>query len=203
MLDKLNAIWEGVLAGIESVQNAFAWLYDKVVGNSWVPDMIEEIKKEFAKLETDMVKPAETATRKVESAFAQMFSNIGGMIDGPLGAFLQPIIGALAPSIGKVIGGIFSKPTVNLPAKADGGPVTGGMPHMVGEEGAEIFVPDSNGTIIPNHELGGASNISVQPVFIGVDAQIQQKINQSLPAIVNAATNGVANAMNRGDRRFR
>lgn len=38
--------------------------------------------------------------------------------------------------------------------KAAGGPVTKGVPYMVGEVGEEVFVPDEDGTIVPNHKLG-------------------------------------------------
>jgi hypothetical protein len=43
---------------------------------------------------------------------------------------------------------------------AEGGAVRGGMPITVGERGRELFVPSTNGTIVPNHELGGGMNIT-------------------------------------------
>jgi len=43
--------------------------------------------------------------------------------------------------------------------KAHGGPVSGGEPYVVGEQGPEVFVPNSNGSIIPNGGMG--NNISV------------------------------------------
>jgi len=46
-----------------------------------------------------------------------------------------------------------------------GGTVTGNKPFVVGEAGAEIFVPNKTGTIIPNDALsqggGGETNVSV------------------------------------------
>lgn len=39
--------------------------------------------------------------------------------------------------------------------RADGGPVSGNTPYIVGERGPELFVPKSGGTIVPNHDLGG------------------------------------------------
>jgi len=42
------------------------------------------------------------------------------------------------------------------PARAAGGPVTRNQPYVVGEKGPEMFVPGQNGTIIPNHALGGS-----------------------------------------------
>jgi hypothetical protein len=43
---------------------------------------------------------------------------------------------------------------------AEGGSVRGGMPITVGERGRELFVPSTNGTIIPNQDMGSASNIT-------------------------------------------
>lgn len=38
-------------------------------------------------------------------------------------------------------------------ARADGGPVDGGKPYLVGERGPEIVVPGQDGTVIPNHAI--------------------------------------------------
>lgn len=38
-------------------------------------------------------------------------------------------------------------------ARADGGPVAGGQPYLVGERGPEIVVPGQDGTVIPNHAI--------------------------------------------------
>ena len=43
---------------------------------------------------------------------------------------------------------------------AEGGSVRGGMPITVGERGRELFIPSSNGTIVPNHDLGSGMNIT-------------------------------------------
>ncbi len=47
-------------------------------------------------------------------------------------------------------------------ARATGGPVSGGTSYLVGEKGPEIFTAPGNGTIIPNHALGGGSGGGVQ-----------------------------------------
>lgn len=56
-------------------------------------------------------------------------------------------------------------------SRADGGYVQGSRPmggatgygkaYMVGERGAELFVPDQDGTIIPNDKLGTTNNINI------------------------------------------
>jgi hypothetical protein len=44
-----------------------------------------------------------------------------------------------------------------IPGRAMGGPVSGGSPYVVGEQGPELFVPHASGTIVPNNKMGGGS----------------------------------------------
>ena len=45
--------------------------------------------------------------------------------------------------------------------EAEGGAVRGGMPITVGERGRELFVPNTSGTIVPNHDMANTgSNIN-------------------------------------------
>ena len=53
---------------------------------------------------------------------------------------------------------------------ANGGRPPVGRPSIVGEKGAELFVPDSAGTIIPNHELGGSSQHTTAEINFNVQA---------------------------------
>jgi hypothetical protein len=47
-----------------------------------------------------------------------------------------------------------------LPSFSSGGRVNKGMPVTVGEAGKEIFIPQSSGTIVPNNQTGGSTNIN-------------------------------------------
>ena len=50
-----------------------------------------------------------------------------------------------------------------FPGFANGGPVMGGSPIIVGERGPELFVPGSNGNVVPNNAMGGNTyQITVQ-----------------------------------------
>jgi len=40
--------------------------------------------------------------------------------------------------------------------RAAGGPVSLGLPYLVGERGPELFVPSTSGTVVSNDKLGGA-----------------------------------------------
>ena len=43
---------------------------------------------------------------------------------------------------------------------AEGGSINAGQPAVVGERGRELFIPNTSGTIVPNHEMGSGSNIT-------------------------------------------
>ncbi len=49
-----------------------------------------------------------------------------------------------------------------------GGPVRTGHQYIVGEVGPELFVPDQNGYIVPNHELGGGGIASGASITVNV-----------------------------------
>jgi hypothetical protein len=73
---------------------------------------------------------------------------------------------------------------------AEGGSVKGGQPITVGERGREMFIPSSNGTIIPNHQMGGTTNVNftiqandvrgIKELLIDNRATITNIVNQAL-----------------------
>ena len=70
-------------------------------------------------------------------------------------AILAGVLAALFPGTGvggaKGFGAIFGK---LLGFRANGGPVTGNSPYIVGERGPELFVPLVSGSIVPNNSVG-------------------------------------------------
>lgn len=79
--DKLGAIFDWVGKKIEQVTGFFFNMYDAVVGNSYVPDMVDGIGAEFQRLQGLMVDPAERATASVTEATRQMASDVAGLLD--------------------------------------------------------------------------------------------------------------------------
>jgi hypothetical protein len=64
---------------------------------------------------------------------------------------------------GSADGGFFANLGSMFSKRANGGPVTGGVPYVVGERGPEIMVPGRNGTIIPNQRVA-SSGMNYAPV---------------------------------------
>ena len=83
---------------------------------------------------------------------------------------------------------------------AIGGPVFQGERTLVGERGPEVFVPNANGSIIPNHKLGGGGVTVNQTINVttGIQSTVRAEIVQLMPQIAQAAKGAVADARLRG-----
>lgn len=90
---------------------------------------------------------------------------------------------------------------------ASGGYAQANNPYIVGENGPELFVPGSSGTVIPNgktmNAIGGSGGVVVNVDARGsadpaaVRAQVQQGILEAAPAIIQAAQNRTISTMRR------
>lgn len=115
----------------------------------------------------------------IGSSVSSAFGSIGEMVGGTAGriiAWLGQMItqaiqlaislaaassawttplGAIAIA-GTVAAGLMALVS-SVSARADGGPIRAGAPYLVGERGPELVVPSSDGTVVPNHKLGGGT----------------------------------------------
>jgi hypothetical protein len=86
--------------------------------------------------------------------------------------------------LGKAFGGFM----------ANGGPVSGGTPYVVGERGPELFVPSRSGTIVPNGAGGGVTVIQNNTFGNGVS---RAEVQAMLPRIVETTKAAVFDAQRR------
>lgn len=89
----------------------------------------------------------------------KMFSGLGSLFSGGMGGSPTQLGGEMA-----YIG----------PAFADGGDPPVGVPSLVGERGAELFIPKQAGTIIPNHKL---SSVLGQGTTINYNAPVVENLS--------------------------
>ena len=73
---KLFSVLRDVISRVQIVSDAFFRLYDAVVGNSYVPDMVEGIAEWMAKLDAGMVTPALNATEATREAFEALRGDV-------------------------------------------------------------------------------------------------------------------------------
>lgn len=122
--------------------------------------------------------------------------NIQKNITAPLAAGMGGGGSGLVSGIGSFIGGLFGFGG----GKAIGGAVRGGQSYMVGERGAEMFVPNQSGSIVPNNKLGGGGVVVNQTINLsaGVSQTVRAEVIGMLPQIQEASKAAVLEARRRG-----
>jgi hypothetical protein len=114
-------------------------------------------------------------------AFKVAFNGIALIIDG-VSIAVRALVGtlnAIITGLNLLISGYNivnnlkpgSKDLPPIPKLERGGMVSANKPYIVGEVGAELFVPSSNGRIVPNNKLGGGGG----NIYINVSGAIDQE----------------------------
>ena len=122
------------------------------------------------------IESAVEGTKTLGEVAGSVFRSIGKML-------LQYGVSTGLGSLGKP-GSQWSK---FFTGKAEGGPVTGGRPYLVGEEGPELFVPGASGGIVANNSLGGGTNIVVNVDASGTTAESDGDQQRQLGNLIGAA----------------
>jgi hypothetical protein len=159
----------------------------------------------YDRLEGQLERQAELA-KDIGSSFASSFESavIGG-------EKLQDVLGNLARD---VIGLIFRQQVTTPLASgvgsalrkmlgfADGGRPPVGKASIVGERGPEVFIPDTAGRIVPNHQLsspgGSQGGLVVNQVFQIESGVTRQELTGLMPRILEASKAAVHDAVMRG-----
>ena len=76
LVDKFTDVVKAVQQKIAAVTGFFKDMWDAVVGNSYVPDMVEGIAQWMAKLDAGMVVPAKNATDAVTKSFEALRDSV-------------------------------------------------------------------------------------------------------------------------------
>ena len=185
---------------IDRMLNAFKKGEDEAVGHSIIPDMVDKIALTMNKLPTVMGDPARDAADAVNDSFKDMGSSVSSSIQGmvkgttSLKGALKNIGGGIVSKLQKKMWSPVDTVIDNFVKNIDfggffagGGRPPKGKPSIVGERGAELFVPDTAGTIIPNDQLGGGQTVIVNysPQVNALDPRTAQNvIAENAPTIV-------------------
>jgi len=141
----------------------------------------------LSSLEDAIIETARTGKFQFKDMVNSILSDLARII------IRQQITGPLASAAGSFLQDMF---------RADGGPVSGGQSYIVGERGPEMFVPNSSGTIIPHHALGGGGGISVVQNFSvdarGADSGVIPRLRAEMVSIARASQSELLDAIQRG-----
>jgi len=158
---RLKIQWDDVAQGFEQV---FVDSLDRTLMDG--ENFFADFSKGFALMLLRMAEQAAAAN------LSKAIFGYDGQQGSASGGFLSKLIGFGISALGAFFGGgkSFGKLTgINLSPgtyswggltsvigghRADGGRVRAGQPYYIGERGVEMYVPDRDGLVIPNHELG-------------------------------------------------
>ena len=155
----------------------------------------DSIKSSFENGFMDIIK----GTKSVKDAFKQMAFDIIAQLYRVL--VVQRIVGSFDATAGTgtgIVGAIMRSATGFF--RANGGPVSGNKPYIVGERGPEMFIPNRSGTVIPNKNMGGGGVIVQQTINVttGIQQTVRNEIQTLLPQIAEASKSAVLDARRRG-----
>ena len=118
----------------------------------------------------DAIEGAINGTKTLGDVARSVFTQIQrSLIQFGVNAFLGGLPG---------IGGFF---------RANGGPVSAGKSYMVGERGPEMFVPNTGGRIVPNSDMGSATNIVVNVDASGSSVEGDEAQGRELGRLISVA----------------
>jgi hypothetical protein len=163
-IDLIKNIFQPVLEGFKF---AFDQIKNAVMANKEEFTVLFKFLKDFlAPLLGGVLK---LAIQGIGIALGVVIGVVGNLISGfrTLFGIIQSVVGSIQSLISLVannpvvqgIGNAISSAFGGF--RAAGGPVSAGKSYVVGEQGAEMFVPSSNGTIVPNGGMGSTFNITV------------------------------------------
>lgn len=222
IIDSLGKVPEAITAITKTPgdNSSSSWISDMVEGfNEWnelLPTTTTNIKSlttQGLNGLTDALTAGVTGAAKFSDAMRAMAKSVVDslvkmliqkyIVDAAFGAITDKIGGSGVIESKAVFGTEMNAPNFGpqLTPKAIGGSVQNGQPYMVGERGPEMFVPNSQGSIVPNRKMGGGSGITINQtinVTTGVQQTVRAEIATLMPQIANAAKGAVADARMRG-----
>jgi len=152
---------------LDGLFSAFGKIADSLVDNRLQLLPLFELFKTVASFVVKVLAPVFGTTLRI--AFEVIGTVISGLISGfsAVAGSIMGVVNAIRSLISIVANNPLVRGVSNLVAnafggfRAEGGSVTGGTPYVVGERGAELFVPNSSGTIVPNSAMSRGTTINL------------------------------------------
>lgn len=162
----IDPVLQGQKTDVNDVKQQATAINTSMVGTDKIPEKTNsEVDESIGKLS------------KLGEVSKQIFGDLSTAVDGWKHRFVDSLLAgkesfksfvssilkqlaklALKKAVFSILDAIGGKlfPDFFGSGKASGGPVLGGRPYIVGEQGPELFLPSSGGKIIPNHRLNGS-----------------------------------------------
>tara|TARA_R110002012_G_scaffold290977_1_gene485209 strand:+ start:515 stop:2464 length:1950 start_codon:yes stop_codon:yes gene_type:complete len=199
-LDQANAKLREYLKTTGPMGEAMARIGEEIegLGGALADDLTSALMKGENALES-FKNFAFNVVQAVIAAFMELLV-IQPIVDAILGAFNLSSTGRGTVRASDVNEIVTTAPRNN----ASGGKVQSGVPTFVGERGAEIFVPDTTGTILngmnTKNAMGGGATVINQSINFatGVVPTVRAEVMKMMPQIADVTKGAVAEAAMRG-----
>jgi len=177
-LRKLMSVGFLVTTTADTIGNAFGESFKGIVkGSMTAQDALRNLFQRTADAFLDMA--AQLIAKQIQMRILGIGLNFfGGGIGGGGGGFIDSNAVPLVD------------PLTGVGTAANGGPIPGRKLTLVGERGPELFMPNSGGTVIPNHDLGGlggSTNIVVNVDASGSNVEGDEVEGRALGLALSAA----------------
>ena len=114
----------------------------------------------------------------------------------------KPLFDAIGSSFGgSSTGGTSYQADSIVGTNSYGGSVSAGQPYKVGERGAELFIPNSNGAIVSSDNLGGGAGVVINQTInlsTGVAQTVKAEVMNMMPQIASRTKQAVLDSRQRG-----
>jgi len=166
LVEKLGGVMTSVTDKAKAVGDAFYQLYDRVVGHSYVPDMVDGIAAQMQRLDAVMVSPVTKATSKAASAFQKLQQD------------LQPLLDKLFPEVRELIE--LQKELATLDASLKGGALS-----------QDQYDEARRRLVSGRYEPPAEPRITTVEPIVDVAAEVE-KLGKSLPDLSKSARSSTA-----------
>ncbi len=193
--DAVNEAFKDVIAGVKDLVDLLkSYLKVDSTGNQTTESgKAGSDSKSGGKKDSDT--PAQTEAKFKEDIQKSAQSMLGDIFKDAttgkmksLGDYLKSFVSGIMQSFNNLLISNFSKQLSGMVSGlglfkgilgyADGGSITGNGTYIVGERGPEVFVPNTSGTIIPNHRLTvGSAKESTPQVTVNVINNSGQQVS--------------------------
>jgi len=176
MQENLNALFAAGKITAEQLADGIDYLNERALEDEGLNNFLDTLGKAQKALSEDLADAfmeGESAGEAFQNFFKKMIKQI--IADIIRLSIIQPILSSIMAPFGFGFGSGGS--VIKLPGLANGGPAQANKPYIVGEEGPELFVPKTSGTVIPNG-MGGTQNVTNNYITNSIQAVDAKSVAQ-------------------------
>ncbi len=165
----IDELWNKLKTSFDSILTSVSDIFTNI--GSYTDDIFNNIGSSIGDILSSL-----------SSSVGDIFSSIGGSLGDIIGSMGNMFGGGGG---GFDLGSIFSSFDFGSFFMAEGGAVNAGTPYTVGERGRELFIPNSDGTIVPNQDLQSKAN-SFNFTIVATDVKgVKELLLDNRATIVN------------------